>query len=370
MKLITIPFANAGDKTPIGDVINPDGTVSYPAGWGALYDAPAGSGNNGLNLSRTNFNYLFNEIYINLQDLQQNGIAEFIEGQSYNPGAFILSNTIIYSNISETALTVAPPSAGWIVRDFEKLSVINGFGNTSEDIASSINNATNLNKRLSENTSKINNQEEAISNNELSIKNNELDISHVFTRVGALNLYVGNLNDLNTSPNVGNYNYNITNISILNNYPEFAGKPSNGTILIYSQNGENNTLTNTKIDINQLIISGNGEMWVRSGVVSGDSYVWSDWHMFSGGLGIKKWNNLSTNRAPYTTYTNAHGYDINVYISTTSGGSSTFFVNELGMHCPTTTKGDNITFSIIVPANSTYEYQIGGDTFNAWYEYY
>src|SRR5882757_1673970 len=63
-------FGSSGDLTAVPDTVQPDGSVSYPQGYGIDYSTPVGSG--GLNIERAKMNQLFNDITTFIKQIQTN----------------------------------------------------------------------------------------------------------------------------------------------------------------------------------------------------------------------------------------------------------------------------------------------------------
>lgn len=112
-----VPFALDGDLTVVPDTIQGSGAVSYPEGFGVLYQTAVSSG--GLNVPRTSMNQLFNDITTAIQ-LQQQGLpAPFITstmngGSPYSYAEYatvILSGVAYTSNVGSN--TDTPPSSKW-----------------------------------------------------------------------------------------------------------------------------------------------------------------------------------------------------------------------------------------------------------------
>lgn len=71
------PFADAGDRTTIPSTVQPDGSVSYPDGYGVDYQLDP-SAPPGLNIERPKFNELMYQVTLALQQYQQMGFPDFI----------------------------------------------------------------------------------------------------------------------------------------------------------------------------------------------------------------------------------------------------------------------------------------------------
>ncbi len=78
-KFFIYPWAIAGDKTPpIPNPTQPDGSVSYQAGFTSDYQLVYGVDPNAKAIPRTAFNNLMYEITLNIQQYQTNGTPNFI----------------------------------------------------------------------------------------------------------------------------------------------------------------------------------------------------------------------------------------------------------------------------------------------------
>lgn len=84
---IDTPFAASGDVTTIPDTVQPDGSISFPQGYGPNYELPQ-SNPAVLNVERRDMNYLFNLITLNVQQYQQHGIPNFITTADNNGTPF------------------------------------------------------------------------------------------------------------------------------------------------------------------------------------------------------------------------------------------------------------------------------------------
>lgn len=74
-----IVFAADGDVTPVPDTVQPDGSISFPQGWGPNYaQDPTVDPGTALFIDRAQTNQLFNYVTSALQYIQQNGCAPFI----------------------------------------------------------------------------------------------------------------------------------------------------------------------------------------------------------------------------------------------------------------------------------------------------
>lgn len=72
------PFAFHGDKTPIPNAYQPDGTVSYDWGFGQKYEADQMTDPSALDVPRDQFNELMYETTLAIQQYQTLGVPNFI----------------------------------------------------------------------------------------------------------------------------------------------------------------------------------------------------------------------------------------------------------------------------------------------------
>jgi len=71
------PFAASGDRTAIPETVQPDGSISYPDGYGIDYQLDPATPP-GLNIERNKFNELQYQITLALQQYQRLGFPDFI----------------------------------------------------------------------------------------------------------------------------------------------------------------------------------------------------------------------------------------------------------------------------------------------------
>lgn len=96
-KLFTKPFGVAGDKTPIPNGTQVDGTVSYQTGFGADYERQLGVDPAAKNIDRKTFNELMFDATTGLQEMQAGvgtsvyslELAQSLAGGGYPKGALI-----------------------------------------------------------------------------------------------------------------------------------------------------------------------------------------------------------------------------------------------------------------------------------------
>jgi hypothetical protein len=114
------PFASSGDLTAVPNTVQPDGSVSYPQGYGPYYaQDPATNPTTYKDIERNKMNQLFFDLTTAVQQYQQHGIPDFITSAmnggtaySYSIGDRVTYGGIIYVSISN-ANTDTPPSANW-----------------------------------------------------------------------------------------------------------------------------------------------------------------------------------------------------------------------------------------------------------------
>lgn len=78
VKFFIDPFAISGDRTPIPDAAQGDGSVSYTSGYGPDYELNRVTNPSALTIERQKMNDLFYEMTSNIQQYQINGTPEFI----------------------------------------------------------------------------------------------------------------------------------------------------------------------------------------------------------------------------------------------------------------------------------------------------
>lgn len=105
-KIWRIPFAATGDKTPIPDATQPDGSISNGTGWGPDYELqyPDPSAKD---IERAKMNWLFSEVTGGLGEIQRQGMPSWsadatpypIEAQVYHNGhswmSVVTNNTAV-----------------------------------------------------------------------------------------------------------------------------------------------------------------------------------------------------------------------------------------------------------------------------------
>jgi microcystin-dependent protein len=124
-KLFTKPFGVAGDKTPIPNGVQTDGTVSYESGFGADYERQLGVDPAAKNIGRQTFNELMFDATTALQENQAGFgaspyslvLAQALPGGGYPKGALIprADGTGLWFN-TVVANTTNPDTggAGWL----------------------------------------------------------------------------------------------------------------------------------------------------------------------------------------------------------------------------------------------------------------
>lgn len=107
-KRFVTPFAASGDKLAIPDATQPDGSVSYNAGFGVDYQRPIGDPLR-KTMPRDSTNQLFFDITELLKELQDNGILPWRNDIDYAVGVFVLgSNGTAYRSIAISGPGTAP----------------------------------------------------------------------------------------------------------------------------------------------------------------------------------------------------------------------------------------------------------------------
>lgn len=93
------PFAAAGDRATIPSTVQPDGSISYPDGYGVDYQLDP-SVPPGLNIGRTTFNELMFQVTTALQQYQQKGFPDFITtgDNGGTPYPYTINSTVRFSD--------------------------------------------------------------------------------------------------------------------------------------------------------------------------------------------------------------------------------------------------------------------------------
>lgn len=124
-KLFTKPFGVAGDKTPIPNGTQVDGTVSYETGFGADYERQLGVDPAAKNIGRQTFNELMFDATTSLQEMQAGfgtsvyslTLAQALPGGGYPKGALIPRLAGDGFWLCTTAANTSNPDtggAGWV----------------------------------------------------------------------------------------------------------------------------------------------------------------------------------------------------------------------------------------------------------------
>lgn len=112
------PFAADGDRATIPETVQPDGSVSYPDGYGVDYQLDP-SVPPGLNIERTKFNELLYQVTLALQQYQQFGFPDFITSSDNGgvPFPYEINATVRYNGLNYYSLEDnnedTPPSSKW-----------------------------------------------------------------------------------------------------------------------------------------------------------------------------------------------------------------------------------------------------------------
>lgn len=109
MAYIRFPFANVGDKTPIPEDAQPDGSVSYEIGFGSDYEADPMVDPNAKPVPRAQSNQLYNDIMTAIQKLQQQAVPDFITtaDNGGTPYSYSKYNRVFYSGVTYISLVDA-----------------------------------------------------------------------------------------------------------------------------------------------------------------------------------------------------------------------------------------------------------------------
>lgn len=124
-KLFTKPFGVAGDKTPIPNGTQVDGTVSYETGFGADYERQLGVDPAAKNIGRQTFNELMFDATTSLQEMQAGfgtsvydlALAQALPGGGYPKGALIprlAGDGFWLCTVAANASNPDTGGAGWV----------------------------------------------------------------------------------------------------------------------------------------------------------------------------------------------------------------------------------------------------------------
>lgn len=93
-----VPFADAGDKAAIPVTVQPDGTISFPDGYGVDYQLDP-STPPGLNIERTKFNQLMYAATLSIKQYQESGFPDFITSSDNggSPFAYSINATVRFT---------------------------------------------------------------------------------------------------------------------------------------------------------------------------------------------------------------------------------------------------------------------------------
>lgn len=166
---------------------------------------------------------------------------------------------------------------------------------------------------------------------------------------------------------VNNVEQQPSNYTVAGTTLTFSPAPSSGTNNIYVRYLSTNLLTivpsQASVGLSQLS---------ATGTPSSTTFHRGDntWAAPSGLGDGQTWTNVTGSRALSTTYTNSTGKPIflSVLISNGAGGAASLYVNSLQVsYNGTTTVGNTIPLSSIVPAGGTY-YATSSGSISGWYE--
>jgi hypothetical protein len=115
-KFFRIAFANSGDRTAVPDAVDPSGNVSYTEGYGSDYQLPK-TDPDSKNIERDKMNDLFYEVTLALQELQGQGVPDFVTSvlnggtaYSYSTNALVRYSGALYLSLANSN-TAAPTDA-------------------------------------------------------------------------------------------------------------------------------------------------------------------------------------------------------------------------------------------------------------------
>jgi len=107
-KYFGIPFANAGDKVPVPNGLQPGGEVSYTEGWGPDYEADQESDPSAKDISRTAENQLKFDITEALKELQELGFKVYASDVNYPVTAYTVGSD---GRVYQAAIVNGPASS-------------------------------------------------------------------------------------------------------------------------------------------------------------------------------------------------------------------------------------------------------------------
>lgn len=141
-KKFVIPFASAGDKAPVPNTLQPDGTVSYAQGFGPDYELdkmvdPV----NAKDVPRDQSNQIYYDITDAVGEIQAKGFAPWSSDLDYAAKAFVVgpSNGLLYvaiqgSGPSTAARNPEAETAYWQPFAMRGMTVFDTAGVTSWDV--------------------------------------------------------------------------------------------------------------------------------------------------------------------------------------------------------------------------------------------
>lgn len=115
-KPFVTPFALSGDKTPVPDAAQPDGSVSYTQGFGPDYQQEQGTPG-AKDIPRDQFNQLVYDITEAIGQMQRQGFADYHPSMApYPQGAVVRSGSTNYiSGVDNNSTVPGAVGADWAV---------------------------------------------------------------------------------------------------------------------------------------------------------------------------------------------------------------------------------------------------------------
>jgi hypothetical protein len=113
-------FASAGDLALIPNTVQPDGSVSFPQGYGANYELPQVDPN-ALNIERTKMNWMLNLLSAIAQQYQQHATPDFITSAqnggtpySYSKYDRVRSGGIVWTSLVNSNTATPASGINWV----------------------------------------------------------------------------------------------------------------------------------------------------------------------------------------------------------------------------------------------------------------
>ena len=126
---IRVPFATSGDRTAVPVETQGDGSISFTQGWGNNYQLDQANDPNALDVDRRETNQVLNIMSAAIQELQQQGVADYITATnnggtafSYGRGVEVLydagSGKRKYESLIDNNTNLPTVTSAWRLSDF------------------------------------------------------------------------------------------------------------------------------------------------------------------------------------------------------------------------------------------------------------